>query len=272
VADRSYLPPGPIAFAHRGGADEAPENTLPAFEHAVSLGYTYLETDVHLTRDGVVMAFHDDRLDRVTDTTGLISDLTAAQVEAADAGYRYTPDGGLSFPFRGTGIRVPRLEDVLSRFHDARVNIDPKNDAVVVPLLAVLRSLDALDRVCIGSFSGRRLGLIRRLTGGRVCTSMGPAAVAAARFTSWAGGIPSKLGADCVQLPVRSRGIRLVDRRFVSACHRRGLPVHVWTVNDPGEMERLLDLGVDGIMTDHPAALAEIFRRRGLPLDGSRPG
>ena len=157
----------------------------------------------------------------------------------------------------------------MTQLHDARVNLDPKHDACVVPMLALLRSLDAFDRVCVGSFSDRRLAAIRRLSGGRACTSMGPRAAGLARVGSWLGALPSRFGADCVQLPLRSRGIRLIDKRLVTACHRRGLPVHVWTINDEAEMEQLLDLGVDGIMTDHPRTLAAVFARRGLPLDGS---
>jgi glycerophosphoryl diester phosphodiesterase len=268
VPSHPYLAAHPIAIAHRGGADEAPENTLAAFAHATSLGYTYVETDVHVTSDGVVVAFHDDRLDRVTDKSGLISELTIDEVEAADAGYWYTREQGATFPFRGRGERVPRLEHVLATLHDARINIDPKNDAVVVPLLTVLRAQDAYDRVCIGSFSDRRLRWIRRLSNGRACTSMGPRAAALARIGSWLGAVPPS-GADCVQLPVRSRGVRLIDKRFVDTCHRRSLPVHVWTINAQSEMEALLDLGVDGIMTDHPALLAQVFARRGLKLDGS---
>jgi len=241
---------------------------MAAFAHAISLGYTYIETDVHVTRDGVVVAFHDDRLDRVTDRDGLISDLTIEEVEAADAGYWYTPDQGNTFPFRGCGEKVPRLEHLLTTFHDARVNIDPKNDAAVVPLLTVLHAQDAYDRVCVGSFSDRRLRWIRRLSNGRACTSMGSRAAGLARVGSWLGAVP-RSSADCVQLPVRSHGVRLIDKRLLAACHCHSLPVHVWTINNESEMEALLDLGVDGIMSDHPGLLAEVFARRRLKLDGS---
>jgi glycerophosphoryl diester phosphodiesterase len=122
---------GPIAFAHRGGSGGAPENTLAAFELAVSLGYRYLETDTHVTRDGVLVAFHDDRLDRITDHTGAIAELDIVEVEAADAGHTFSPDGGRSFPFRGCGVRIPRLAEILKRWPNVRVNIDPKSDACV---------------------------------------------------------------------------------------------------------------------------------------------
>ena len=252
--------PGPIAFAHRGGAGEAPENTLAAFEIAVTLGYRYLETDAHITRDGVLIAFHDDRLDRVTDRTGALADLGIAEVEAADAGYMFSPDQGRSFPFRGRGIRVPRLEELLARWPDARINIDPKTDACVEPLALLLDRLHAWDRVCIGSFSDRRLRRIRALGRGRACTSMGPHAVALARLAAASGRIP-RLGADCLQVPTHQGPIPIVTERFVAAAHRARVPVHVWTINDEARIDHLLDLGVDGIMSDRLRLLAEVLGR-----------
>ena len=156
--------PAPVAIAHRGGAEEAPENTLEAFGAAVAMGYRFLETDAHVTRDGVVVAFHDPCLDGLTDRRGAIASLPIAQVEAADAGFAFSLDGGRGFPFRGRGVRVPRLETLLLRWPDARVNIDPKDDACVEPLVALLDGLDAWDRVNVGSFSDRRLRRIRALS------------------------------------------------------------------------------------------------------------
>ena len=256
---------GPIALAHRGGAGEAPENTLAAFEIAVALGYQYLETDAHLTRDGVVVAFHDERLDRVTDRTGAIAELGIAEVEAADAGYTFSPDGGRTFPFRARGIRVPRLEEILVRWPDVRVNIDPKSDACVGPLAALLDSLGAWERVCIGSFSDPRLRRIRAFGRGRACTSMGPYAVALARLMATSGRMP-QLGADCIQVPISRGPFRIVTKRFIDAAHRAGLPVHVWTINDETTINELLEIGVDGIMSDRLRLLRDVFTRRGLPL------
>jgi glycerophosphoryl diester phosphodiesterase len=260
--------PGPIAFAHRGGAGEAPENTLAAFEIARTLGYKYLETDAHLTRDGVLVAFHDERLDRVTDRTAAIADLDIAEVEAADAGYAFSPDGGHTFPFRGRGIRVPRLEELLVRWPDSRVNIDPKSDACVGPLAALLDRLSGWGRVCVGSFSDRRLRQVRALGRGRACTSMGPQAVALARLTATIGLMP-RLDADCIQVPISRGPVRIVTERFVVAAHRAGLAVHVWTINDEATIHELIDLGVDGIMSDRLRLLRDIFARRGLPLTGA---
>jgi glycerophosphoryl diester phosphodiesterase len=253
--------PGPIAFAHRGGAGDAPENTLVAFKVAVTLGYTYLETDAHITRDGVLVAFHDDSLDRVTDRTGAIAALDIDEVQAADAGFTFSPDGGATFPFRGQGIQIPRLEDLLTRWPEARVSIDPKADACVAPLGALLDRLGAWDRVCIGSFSDRRLRWIRELGRGRACTSMGPRAVALARSTATAGRMP-RLGADFLQVPTHRGPLPIVTERFVAAAHRARLPVHVWTINDAPTINRLLDLGVDGITTDRLRLLLDVLRGR----------
>lgn len=254
---------GPLAFAHRGGAIEDPENTIPAFAGAVALGYTYVETDAHVSSDGVVFAFHDEALDRTTDRGGLIGALTAVEIEAADAGHTFTADGGDSFPWRGRGLRVPRLATLLETWPQVRVNIDAKSDAVVGPLIDLLRRMDGLDRVCVGSFSDRRVARARCLAGPALCTSMGPRAVGAARLASLAVGRMPRMGADALQIPVRGGGVTLAEPRLVRAAHRAGLHVHVWTIDAEAEMEHLLDIGVDGIMTDRPAALRAVLERRG---------
>jgi glycerophosphoryl diester phosphodiesterase len=259
--------PRPIAIAHRGGAEEAPENTLEAFGAAVALGYRYLETDAHVSRDGVVVAFHDARLDDSTDRTGAIAALSSAEIAAADAGYVFSPDGGRSHPFRARGIRIPRLDELLLRWPEARFNIDPKADACVEPLVAVIDRVGAWDRVGIGSFSDGRLRRVRALSRGRACTSMGPRAVAAARAAALCGSMPRQ-GADCIQVPLRRGPIPIVTAGFVRAAHRAGLPVHVWTVNAESSMHELLDLGVDGIMTDRPRLLRDVFAARGLGVAG----
>ena len=264
-----YLSPrGPIAFAHRGGAGDAPENTLAAFEVAWELGYRYFETDVHLTRDGVLVAFHDERLDRVSDGRGAIAELNIADVLAADAGYTFSPDGGRTFPFRGRGIRVPLMSEILETWPAARINVDPKADACVEPLAALLHKHDAWERTCVGSFSDRRLTRLRRLACGRACTSMGPRAVGTVTVASLTGRMPS-LGANCIQVPISQGRVPIVTARFVTAAHRAGLRVHVWTVNDAAQARELLELGVDGIMTDRLRVLRDVFSERGLALDGA---
>jgi glycerophosphoryl diester phosphodiesterase len=261
MVQRAFLDhPTPIAIAHRGGAEELPENTLPAFDAAVALGYRHLETDAHASSDGVVFAFHDHILDRITDGSGRLSKLTATEIEKADAAYYFSPDG-TTHPIRGTGIGVPTMEEVLTRWPDVFVNIDAKSDYVVEPLVDLLRRLDAFDRVCIGAFSDERLRRIRRLTKRAVCTSMGPRSIAAAWLASRTRRMP-RLQADCVQVPVRARRLVVVDQRFVDAAHRAGLQVHVWTIDERDDMTALLDLGVDAIMTDRLQLLREVLIAR----------
>lgn len=240
--------PGPIAFAHRGGASEAPENTMPAFEHAVALGYRYVETDVHVTSDGELLAFHDDRLDRVTDGTGVIAELPWSQVREAKVDGREP---------------IPRFEDLLGAWPDLRVNVDPKHDAAVEPLAEALLRTGALDRVCVGAFSDKRLARLQTLVGAALCTSMGPRQVT--RLVAASKRLPggANLTAPCAQVPTNQGPLPLVTERFVATAHRRGVQVHVWTIDDRAEMARLLDLGVDGIMTDRPAVLKDLLLERG---------
>jgi glycerophosphoryl diester phosphodiesterase len=244
--------PGPLAFAHRGGAGDWPENTMPAFEHAVGLGYRYVETDVHVTADGVLVAFHDQSLDRVTNRTGLIRELPWSEVGAARVDGREP---------------IPLLEDVLGTWPDLRVNIDPKHDTAVESLIEVIRRTGSVRRVCIGAFSDRRLERMRTALGPELCTSLGPRGIARMKAASF--GVPFRLPSPCAQVPVRAGRVVVTDARFVEAAHRLGLQVHVWTIDDPAEMHRLLDLGVDGIMTDRPAVLRDVLEQRGEWADGS---
>jgi len=248
VAEHAFLEhEGVLAFAHRGDHQAGPENTLSAFEGAVQQGFCYLETDVHCSKDGVLLAFHDDRLDRVTDRQGLIAQTDYATIRQAR--------------IRETE-QIPRLESLLEAFPDTRFNIDPKSDAAVGPLIDIIRHMDAEQRVCVGSFYGRRLRWVRDALPG-VCTSMARAETTYARFASL--GLPWRSGgAACAQVPVRWNGILVVDGRFIQTMHDRGIPVHVWTVNEVDEMGRLLDLGVDGLMTDYPSSLKEVLQRRGV--------
>lgn len=235
--------PGPIAFAHRGGASDNPENTMPAFRHAVGLGYTYLETDVHATSDGVLVAFHDPDLSRTCDRPGRIDELPWSEVAAARV------DG--SEP-------IPLFEALLEEFPDARFNIDCKADSALGALIASLRRLDCLDRVCLGSFNDRRLRRLRGEFGDALCTSVGVLQTASLRFL---GRVP--WGGQIAQLPVRMRGVTVVTERTVRRAHALGLQVHVWTIDDAAEMHRLLELGVDGLMTDRPTVLKDVLVGRG---------
>ncbi len=239
---------GPVAIAHRGSAASHPENTMAAFEDAVNLGYGYIETDVHATRDGVLVAFHDDRLDRVTDRKGRIAELDWDEVSKARVHGRES---------------IPRFEELLGAWPHMRINIDPKADGAIAPLVKILRRQGVLERVCAGCFSDRRLKELRRALGPELCTSMGPGEVVRLRLASL--GLSSGgFVAAAAQVPLRRHGLPVVDRRFIKAAHARGLKVHVWTINDRAVMTWLLDQGVDGIMTDETALLKEVFMERGL--------
>jgi glycerophosphoryl diester phosphodiesterase len=247
AADFTFLDwPGPIPFAHRGGASEVPENTLPAFEHAVRLGYRYVETDVHVTADGVLLAFHDDVLDRVTDRTGVIGELPWSVVREA----------------RVDGTEpIPLLEDLLGTWPALRVNIDPKHDEAVDPLVEVLRRTGAVERVCVGAFSDDRLARVRTALPG-ICTSLGPAGSLQLGLAATGAQEVGELEAPCAQLPPSYGETPVVTAEVVAEAHRRGMQVHVWTIDDAEEMARLLDLGVDGLMTDRPAVLKDVLAAR----------
>ncbi|MER7193266.1 glycerophosphodiester phosphodiesterase [Streptomyces flaveolus] len=241
--------PRPIAFAHRGGAADGLENTLRQFRHAVDAGYRYIETDVHATRDGKLVAFHDATLDRVTDGSGRIADLRWEEVRHA----------------RVAGEEpVPLFEELLETFPEVRWNIDVKAEPALRPLLELIGRTNAWDRICVGSFSEARVVRAQRLAGPRLATSYGTRGVLSLRLRSW--GIPAALRRSAVaaQVPEAQSGIPVVDHRFLRTAHARGLQVHVWTVNDPARMHRLLDLGVDGIMTDHIDTLRKVMEDRGV--------
>lgn len=278
--------PGPLAFAHRGGAAHAPENSWRAFEHAVSLGYGYLETDLQATADGVLLAFHDRTLARVTGQPGRISRLAYREVAGA----------------RISGSEpIPVLEDLLGAWPDVRFNIDIKDAPAIAPLAGVLRRTNAWDRVCVFSFSAARLRATRRLLEHPVCIAASPLAAAAVRFggprgprdprgphrhpaarprSAHPGAAHPPGGRRPLALPVRPSaalaerlaraGVRCVQvptsvatGQFISRAHALGLQVHVWTVNDPAVMAGLLDLGADGIMSDETVALRDVLVSRG---------
>jgi glycerophosphoryl diester phosphodiesterase len=244
--------PRPHAFAHRGGAAHAPENSWTAFKHAVKLGYSYLETDARATSDGKLMAFHDRTLDRVTDGSGPISSRTYEEVKA----------------LRVAGTEpIPLIEDLLGAWPGVRFNIDLKDEAGIALLAGVLRRTGAWDRVCVTSFSGSRLRAARGLLDRPVCMATSPAVIAAVRYAAGAAGEPGAgpLGRRLARWQVRCAQVpgRVASRSFMRRAHALGLDVHVWTINDRAEMVRLLDLGVDGIMTDHISVLREVLIERG---------
>ena len=245
-----------LAFAHRGGAAYPPnvgrENTLHAFGEAVALGYRYLETDVHASADGGLLAFHDPLLDRVSSGTGAVADRTTA--ELADVRI-------------GGQDPIPTFDALLDAFPDARFNVDAKADAAVEALVEAIRRHDAYERVCVSSFSAARLHRLRRLLGRRVPTAASSRGVLLHRFVPWLTRVLDS-PAPALQVPVttrvRGRTVRITTAGLVRAAHRRGKQVHVWTVDDRPTIERLLDLGVDGIFTDRPDTLRTVLVERGL--------
>ncbi|WP_432146105.1 glycerophosphodiester phosphodiesterase family protein [Streptomyces sp. bgisy084] len=250
--------PGPLPFAHRGGDAEGLENTAAAFRRSVGLGYRYLETDVHATSDGRLVAFHDATLDRVTDTRGAIGELPWQAVRRARVGGREP---------------LPLFEELLEEFPEARWNVDLKAEAALAPLLDLLRRTRAWERVCVGSFSEARVARAQQLAGRRMASSLGTRGVAGLRLRSYGRGVlpldrllgaAVRRSAVCVQVPERQSGLPVVDPLFLRAAHALGMQVHVWTVNDADRMNALLDLGVDGIMTDRLETLRTVLTERGL--------
>ena len=238
----------PIAFAHRGGAGLHPENSTAAFRHAVELGFSHVETDVHATADGYAVAFHDASLDRVTDSVGRISELPWSYVRNAQ--------------IAGTEP-IPLLADLLETFPTTRFNLDPKSDEAVDPMIEAIERTNSLDRVCVTSFSGRRTARLARALGPGLCHGAGPLGVVQIVLRSFHLPVPAPRH-QVAQVPRRYGPVPLVTRRFLRAAGRAGIAVHVWTIDDRAEMEALIDLGVDGIMTDRPDQLREVMVARGL--------
>jgi len=255
VHDHAFLSgPYPRAFVHRGWHYDdlaGMENSLSAFRRAVREGYHYLETDVHATSDGVVVVHHDPVLDRTTDASGVVARLPWTVVRRARIGGREP---------------VSRLEDVLEELPDALLNIDVKAEPAIQPLIDTLRRTNALRRVCVASFSEKRLAKVRHFAGDGVLTSMGTRAIA----RLWASGrLPERVlrrrwHQRIAQVPMRHGRVPVVDKRLITAARRRGIEVHVWTIDDAAQMNQLIDLGVDGLMTDRPGVLRDVLRERGL--------
>jgi glycerophosphoryl diester phosphodiesterase len=246
--------PRPIAYAHQGGGKEHPENSWVAYRYAIDeLGYTHLETDVVVTSDGVVFHLHDATLDRTTTLTGPALSHTWDEVSRCVV--------------RGTNEAPPLFEDVLAHWPELFINIEPKTDEVVEPLLALIRKHGATARVCIGSFHGDRIVLARRALGASLCTSTGRFTTLRLVVGSWLplplGKLIARTGAACYQIPVKQWFITVTSRRSIRLAKAMGLEVHCWTIDEAAEMDRLLDLGVEGIMTDKPSVLKGVLVRRG---------
>ena len=252
----------PANLAHRGASARAPENTLEAFRLGVEAGAGGLELDVHMTLDWEIVVIHDSTVDRTTNGSGAVARMTLDEIQALDAGYRFSPDGGSTYPYRGRGLRVPRLAEVYEEFPDSLVNIEIKEarPGVEEAVLEVIREAGAAGRTLLASNRHGVVRRFRRISGGRIRT-------AASRREIMRFYLLSRLrlerlyhpAYDALQVPLEYRGTRVVTPRFLEAAHNRGVRVDVWTINDPDQMRRLLDLGADGVMTDRPEKLADVL-------------
>lgn len=264
AAPNPFITGRTLNIAHQGGEALWPSNTMLAYGEATRLGVDLLEMDTHATRDGVLVMSHDDTLDRLTDLRGRIADLTLEQVLRADAGYTLTPAGGAGFPFRGRGVQVAQLADVLNTFTQTPMIIEMKQEtpSIAAPFCEALRKAGATRRVIAASFSDKALNEFRAVCP-EVTTSMTEKELRPLVLLSKVGlaglaAVPGRVA----QVPVRAGGIEVVTPAFVRAMHARGVAVQVWTINDEAEMRRLRDMGVDGIITDRPDLLQKVLAER----------
>jgi len=238
--------PVPFGIAHRGGNTGPPENTVAAFAAAVEMGYLYLETDVHLSSDGVLVAFHDDDLSRLVGHDAAIGDLRWDEIREIDL---------------GDGHHIPRLEELLDAFPTSRFNIDPKSDQAVEPLASMISEYGLVDNICIGSFEQDRIDRAQALLGPSLCTS--PATPGALRVVAAALFWPRwKSRYGCLQIPPRWKRLPLTSSWFIRRVQRMGMQVHYWTINEVPEMHHLLDRGADAIITDNVVELAAVLEQR----------
>jgi glycerophosphoryl diester phosphodiesterase len=257
--------PRPRLFAHRGASGTAPENTLEAFAEGLAAGADRLELDVHTTADGEIVVFHDDTLERTTNGAGLLRDRTLAELRKLDAGYNFLDESG-RFAWRGKGVRIATLAEVLEEFPGVPLNVELKYDdgKEAEAFFDVVDAHDARDRVLAAAFEDHIIQRLRHV-GGNIVSSLSAAEVAqfvGACLTDSLDGYVAP--GQALQVPPRHEDIEIVTPAFLECAHRFGMEVHVWTINDEAEMERLLDLGVDGLMSDFPARALQVYRRRGL--------
>ena len=233
---------GVAISAHRGGSMEAPENTIESFEYSIKIGSSYIETDVQLSSDGIPYIFHDDDLSRLFGKDIMFNSLHSNDINKLMLFEKY---------------KIPTLETALNTFPETFFQIDVKTDDVTKPAMKIIEETNSLDRVCIASFSSERLKLVGNLYPG-VCLSMGPKEIIKLFFASF-GLYKKKIPGDCLQIPIYQYGIKLATNRFVKYVQSIGLKIHVWTINDEDTMLKLIDLGVDGIITDRPKTLKDLL-------------
>ena len=234
--------PGVAISAHRGGSIEAPENTIESFEYSIKLGSSYIETDVQLSSNGIPYIFHDNDLKRLFGKNIIFNSLHSDEIDELILFDKY---------------KIPTLESTLQKFPDTLFQIDVKTDEVVLPTMKVIKKTNSTDKVCIASFSSKRLKQVHKLYP-EICLSMGPFEVMKLLLASF-GLYRNKVPGNCLQIPIYQYGIKLVTKRFINYIHSIGLKIHVWTINDEDTMQKLIDLGVDGIITDRPKALKDLL-------------
>ena len=257
-----FAAPRPRVMAHRGASGDYPENTMPAFGAAVEIGAHYIELDVHCTRDGEVVVVHDDRLSRIASDDRLVREVTMAELEAIDAAFNFSRDG-VGFPFRGQGIRVPRLAEVLRSWSELRfvVEFKPSDPAIADATLEVVRRTGMSGRVLFASEHLAPIARARALAP-QVPTNLTATEILAFMQALSSGARPSVATGDALQIPPEHRGLKLATPEVVAAAHQSGLEVHVWTINEQAEMETMLSIGVDGIITDYPTRLLTLLHSR----------
>lgn len=261
---KAYLTTRPLVMAHQGGADLAPSNTMAAFRNAAQMGVDVLELDVHTTKDGVVVVIHDATVDRTTNGAGSVHNLTLSDLQKLDAGYQFSPDNGQTFPFRGQGVTIPTLQEVLSAFPALRINIeikqtDPPMEQAVAELI---QQADAQNRVLVVASNQNVIERFRALmpdvaTGASESEVRGFFYAQTLRVSAF-----YRPTADALQVPENFGNIQVLSPHFVQAAHAREVAVHAWTINDPEAMRRLLAMGVDGIITDRPDLALEVLGRK----------
>lgn len=258
--------PTPIVLGHRGCAGEAPENTLASFQRGLEQGADVLESDVHLTRDGVPVLIHDDDVARVTEGTGRVAALALADLQKLDAGYRFGSDAGASHPFRGRGLRIPTLREAFEAFPAARFNLELKEDlpGLVEQTVALLKELSRAEATLLTAERAPLMQRIHaRLDAERVDAARGASAEDVLAFVRSAlDGAAPPAGPMALQVPASFRDRPLVTEPLVRHAHAHGVHVHVWTINDPAEMTRLLELGADGLVTDFPGRMRRLLDER----------
>ncbi len=251
--------PRPVSIGHRGCAGEAPENTLPSFERALEQGAAILESDVHLTRDGIPVLIHDPLVDRVTEQTGAVSKFDLKELQSLDAAHRFSPYDDPSFPFRGAGIRIPSVEQAFTRFPNARFNLELKasEPGLIAAMIALVTRLEREDLTLLTAGDDAIMAELRAALGklDKPIAQGASTADVLGFVRSATDGTQQPIGPMALQIPAEFAGGRLVTRELVDYAHAHSIHVHAWTINDPIEMAELLELGVDGIISDFPARL-----------------